>query len=188
MKSSNQRTQREDKPGERVPLSLRVTAELKQKLDAAAEKSGRSQAQETELRLERSFEREELLSEALVLAYGEQAAGLILLLGTAMDMAGRFSHFAATRKHTSWVENPYAFDQAAQAALKLIEAARPAGDRKALGMAGKVPYAGTFGQSTANGLVWAVQGINDSLLGPEATERLRRLLGPVTKRLGEKST
>lgn len=41
--------------GERVPLGLRVTADLKRKLDAAAEASGRSQSQEAEFRLENSF-------------------------------------------------------------------------------------------------------------------------------------
>jgi hypothetical protein len=45
-------------PGERVSLGLRVTAEIKRKLDEAGEKSGRSQSQEAEIRLERSFELE----------------------------------------------------------------------------------------------------------------------------------
>lgn len=45
-------------PGERVSLGLRVTADIKRKLDEAAEQSGRSQSQEAELRLERSFELE----------------------------------------------------------------------------------------------------------------------------------
>jgi hypothetical protein len=43
------------KDGERISLGFRVTADLKRKLDAAATSSGRSQAQETELRLENSF-------------------------------------------------------------------------------------------------------------------------------------
>lgn len=43
------------KDGERIPLGFRVTADLKRKLDAAADSNGRSQAQETELRLENSF-------------------------------------------------------------------------------------------------------------------------------------
>jgi TraY domain len=42
--------------GERVGLSLRVTADMKRKLEAAALESGRSLGQEAELRLERSFE------------------------------------------------------------------------------------------------------------------------------------
>lgn len=45
-------------PGERTPLGLRVTAETKRKLEAAAIESGRSLSQEAELRLEQSFERE----------------------------------------------------------------------------------------------------------------------------------
>jgi uncharacterized protein (DUF1778 family) len=47
--------------GERVPLSLRVTPEIKLRLAEAAKRSGRSQSQEAELRLERSFDRSELL-------------------------------------------------------------------------------------------------------------------------------
>lgn len=46
--------------GERVMLGLRVSAELKRMLDAAAMKSGRSQAQETELRLKQTFDSEAL--------------------------------------------------------------------------------------------------------------------------------
>src|SRR5262245_42670576 len=71
---------REPKPGERFQLRVRVTPELKRCLDAAAEKSGRSQCQEAELRLERSFEREDLLIEALTLAYGGKMAGCILMM------------------------------------------------------------------------------------------------------------
>jgi predicted transcriptional regulator len=56
---------------------LRVTPELKQRLDAAAEASGRSQSQEAEFRLERSFDRTDLLAEVLTLAYGEEAAALL---------------------------------------------------------------------------------------------------------------
>lgn len=42
-------------PGVRNSLGLRVTAELKRKLDKAAALSGRSQSQEAEMRLEQSF-------------------------------------------------------------------------------------------------------------------------------------
>lgn len=40
----------------RVSLGLRVTPDVKRQLDAAADKNGRSQSQEAEFRLERSFE------------------------------------------------------------------------------------------------------------------------------------
>ena len=48
-------------PGERTALSLRVTAETKQKLEAVALETGRSISQEAEIRIEQSFEREWIL-------------------------------------------------------------------------------------------------------------------------------
>src|SRR5262249_40790251 len=77
---------REAEPGERFQLGIRVTAELKGKLDAAAEQSGRSQSQEAELRLEHTFDRQGLLSEVLTLAYGKRAADDLMLLGATMTM------------------------------------------------------------------------------------------------------
>lgn len=59
-------------------LALESPADLKRKLDEAAEKSGRSQSQEAELRLERSFEREELLPDVLTLAYGKPLADILI--------------------------------------------------------------------------------------------------------------
>ncbi len=170
-------------PAERVPLGLRVTPDLKQRLDAAAEANGRSQAQECELRLERSFDRQDLMAEGLALSYGD-AAGLILLLATAMDLAGRHSSFMATRKLGSWVENPFAFEQATRAAAKIIETVRPKG---AVEVPPKVPFAAGLGEATANGLLSAIRGDNDGLLGADATQRLRALLGPLAKRLMEVS-
>lgn len=46
-------------PGERAGLSLRVTAAIKTRLEEEAAKNGRSLSQEAELRLERSFNRDE---------------------------------------------------------------------------------------------------------------------------------
>ncbi len=54
---------RELRPGDRVPLSLRVTPETKAKLDKTAADSGRSQSQEAEMRLEQSFEGERMLQD-----------------------------------------------------------------------------------------------------------------------------
>ena len=45
----------EPEAGERVQLSFMVAPELKRQLDAAANASGRSQSQEAEIRLEKSF-------------------------------------------------------------------------------------------------------------------------------------
>ena len=75
---------RDPRPGERFQLGVRVTPDLKRKLDAAAQESGRSLNQETELRLERSFDRQELLPEVLTLAYGEKVAANLMRLGAQM--------------------------------------------------------------------------------------------------------
>lgn len=45
----------DERPGRRVPLGVRTTEWLRVQLDRAAECSGRSLAQEVELRLERSL-------------------------------------------------------------------------------------------------------------------------------------
>ena len=78
------RPQRTPEPGERVGIGFKVTPALKAAIEAACAKSGRSQSQEIELRLERSFG-----FEGLRLVRGEEAARvvpygrkLLVLLGT----------------------------------------------------------------------------------------------------------
>jgi hypothetical protein len=48
--------------GERVMIGCRVSAEIKNRLDEAAQKSGRSQAQELELRLQQSFAADDMMN------------------------------------------------------------------------------------------------------------------------------
>ncbi len=62
-------------------MSFRVTPEFKVKLDRTAKESGRSLAQEIELRLERSLDEERHLTDALELGFGRQVAGLMLAIG-----------------------------------------------------------------------------------------------------------
>jgi hypothetical protein len=53
------RPMRRAEEGERVMLGLRVSADLKNKLDEASRKSGRSQSQEAEMWLQQTFLMEE---------------------------------------------------------------------------------------------------------------------------------
>ena len=55
--------QRDPQPGERVHLGLRVTLEMKRRIEAEAARTGRSQSQEVEARLDRSFRDDEVLAE-----------------------------------------------------------------------------------------------------------------------------
>jgi predicted transcriptional regulator len=83
------RPARTPEPGERVPMSFRVTPAFKAKLDRAADESGRSLMQEIELRLEQSLDHERHLLGALELGFGRQAAGLMLAIGYVIKAAER---------------------------------------------------------------------------------------------------
>jgi hypothetical protein len=69
-----------------VTLGLRVTADMKNRIDAEAMKHGRSLSQEAELRLERSFETQSLLPQVLELAYGEGLAALMADIGFWLEL------------------------------------------------------------------------------------------------------
>ena len=117
--------------GKRYPLNMRTTQEVRSKLESAAKASGRSLAQEVESRLDRSFERQGLLSEVMELAYGSHLAATLMHLGRAMARTGRHCGFMKNRTieaADNWFLDPYAFDQAVQAANWFLEGVRPPGD------------------------------------------------------------
>lgn len=118
-------------PGRRSPLGLRVTAEIKDLLDSAAVKSGRTQSQEAETRLELTFRSERQLDQALETIFGQRTAGLVTLLAHVMRDAGQMGHPIATRSlevAPDWTSNAFAYDQAVRAATRVLEAFRPEGD------------------------------------------------------------
>ena len=117
-------------PGERVPLGLRVTKEIKQKLDQASHASGRSQSQEAELRLEQSFNSASALFDALDLAYGRHWTGLLLLMAQVAQLTGTRAIAVSTSNFDGcedWVSDPYAYDQAVHAMTFVLDAFRPRG-------------------------------------------------------------
>jgi hypothetical protein len=82
MAERKKRIGRPTKPGtagQRVSLGLRVMAETKRKLEAAAIKSGRSQSQEAEFRIEQSFLKEEVYG-------GKELNGLLMLMVGAAEI------------------------------------------------------------------------------------------------------
>jgi hypothetical protein len=125
---------REPDPGERVKLGLRVTPQMKARLDTAAKHSGRSQSQEAEFRLERSFDRQDLVRDALTSAYGAELAGLLMMSGLAMLNAGlnqywnRSDPLEGDEELTNWTDDPTAYDQGVQAINLILEAYRPSGE------------------------------------------------------------
>lgn len=73
------------KPGQRVPLGLRVTPEMKTRLEAAAIKNGRSLSQEAEFRLEHSLR----LARHLIIAEGDLWSPVIVHKGALLITLGR---------------------------------------------------------------------------------------------------
>ena len=72
------------KPGERVPLGLQVTPEMKKRLEKAAIKNGRSISQEVELRLERSLD----LSRHLIMAHDDRWSPVLIHKGDLLIVLG----------------------------------------------------------------------------------------------------
>jgi hypothetical protein len=170
------RPRQEPEPGERAQLSFRVTAELKRRLDAAADRTGRSQSQEAEFRLERSFDHQDLLSEALTLAYGRKLAGIIMALGHVMDGAARSVHMPLDPFDKNWLEEPECFERAYQAACTLLTAVRPQGTPPK-------PTSSDLGWAFTNDFIVAMHGHKPDYADTEQAERIKRLLGPIGDRM-----
>jgi len=100
----------------RVSLGLRVTADMKRQLDAVADKHGRSQSQEAELRLERSFDADA--------AYGGQELRQVGQL-----MAATFAHHGQLRARGKspgeWLQDPEAYLECVKAVVEALADAHP---------------------------------------------------------------
>jgi hypothetical protein len=168
--------------GERVPLGLRVTPEMKRRLDEAARRSGRSQSQEAEFRLERSFDRTDLLSEVLSLNYGRDLAGMLLLLGSAMLWADAFQRVddkldkkRRANQPWRWAPDADSYNAAVEAVVTILEALRP-----------REPISGRrgrdSGRDTAAHLLKVVtDNTATGMMDDADLENIRELLGPRLK-------
>jgi DNA end-binding protein Ku len=168
--------QREKKAGERVHLGVLVTREMKKRLETVAQHTGRSQSQEAELRLERSFDRQDLLSEALTLGYGRKLAGIIMALGFVMDGAARSRQMPLDPSEKDWTEDPEAFERAFQAARTLLTAARPQGPSPKL-------TASDLGRAFTKNFMEAMRGQKPDYAAVEQAADIKRLLGPIAERM-----
>jgi len=116
-------------PGERRSLGLKVSPDVKNELDAAAKRNGRTQSQEAEVRLEASFRQQGLLGEVLQLSYGPEVAGILLAAMTQFGAAGRDAGAMVRGTGDEWFTHPHAYDLAVLAANLVFEAFRPPGER-----------------------------------------------------------
>ena len=108
-------------PGERVSLGLRVTAGVKERLDRAADSSGRSQSQEAEIRLERSFSEEDGFG-------GPEILDMARLMAHAFNLGGKRG--ALTKGHprwtpARWMNDPFCYESAIRSAINVLRASMP---------------------------------------------------------------
>jgi hypothetical protein len=150
MPKTNRRTGRKPQPanqGQRASLGLKVTPEIKNKLDAAAKANGRTQSQEAELRLESSFRNGRVAIEVLELAFGTAAAKFMLRVGMTIRSASVAGNFITGTMHddlAAWSENPFIFDTVARGVMCLLEAQRPQGDPEFANQPGLIDDASEF--------------------------------------------
>jgi hypothetical protein len=168
--------------GKRVSLGLKVTPQTKARLDEAARLHGRTQSQEAEYRLERSFLSEDLLFEVLTLTFGREFAGLLLLMGLSMFEAGRFSYAPPLYRGQTFLTEPYCYDQVQRAAVQILQALKPDG-------APTPPdgweAGGNWGDAIATMMIRALMNDPRAGLYQEDAAKIRELLGPLLHQLRE---
>ena len=182
------RPAREPGPAERVQLSFRITPELKRRLRKLGEQTGRSQSQEAEFRIEWSFDRSDLLTDVLSLAYGRQVAGILMLLGSVLPRAGARALLSAAGGRYAdnfdrWIDDPTAFHQAKQGVMAILETIGPNGDILDTGANAGVQTAievfdalrkksASKGYEPSHEYVWAPDTVR-SLLGSAIVDRMK---------------
>jgi hypothetical protein len=116
------------KPAERKSrnLTFRSRGALRQKLEDATRKSGRSVSEEIERRLEYSFRDEDVLASAADLAYGREIAALVDILGRVLDSIDIHATLAGPPKRL--LHSPFWFDQATAAVCAILDRFRPSSE------------------------------------------------------------
>jgi hypothetical protein len=176
--------------GRKSPLGLRVTPEIKDALDGAAQRNSRTQSQEAELRIEATFRAEQQLSQGLELVYGRQIAGLLTLLGHVLRDLGPMACTVANLSaevDPDWLSNSFAVDQAEKAINFIFDCIRPSGDPVPAHLRGPLVIHGTdmnahyreLGKGFATSYLRAI-GDPATALSPD----LRRIGTEVRDRLG----
>jgi hypothetical protein len=110
-------------PGKRVSLGLKVTSEIKQRLDEEARKHGRTQSQQAELMIERSMAEENAFG-------GPEMGQLVYLMASSFVVAGQ-RHAAGK---PDWITNPYNYGAGVAGVLDALLIGFPNGEDKALAL------------------------------------------------------
>jgi hypothetical protein len=174
------------KAGELRPVMARIPEGLRRRLARAASAVPRSMNAEMVHRLQRSFDDDQRLEEV----WGSREVyGLMRIIAEAIQRTGQSAGFYSTRTvegAEGWLTQPWAYDQAKQAAMRVLEALRPPGDPTA-----PAPELSTLGRGFASGVLNDIARGTPRVINPDNVERLDELrsdLGSLAERLTEADT
>lgn len=109
-------------------LTLRIRDKLRSDLARSADHHQRSLSEEAEARLEHSFDREDLFERFAKDLGGKGLYGLVKVIAAAMGEAGRAAGNLSGVDSDKWTSDPYAYDEALQAVVRVLEVFRPFGE------------------------------------------------------------
>jgi hypothetical protein len=111
-------------------LKIRMAPGLRSRIEAAARSHGGSLNGEMVTRLSHSFRDADMLQEALVLAFGDRTADLLLQVGRIMRDGGNVGLAVSGNapQPDGWMQNPIAYEAVVRGVTRLFERLRPAGD------------------------------------------------------------
>lgn len=158
-------------------IGLRLGDEVRARIETEAQAAGRSLSQEIEARIERSFDRGGLLRELLRTAYGDQSAGVLMLLSDALRRATASAEFLGDDQWPHGrLQNSFTFGVAEKAAFVIF--------RKLAAGATKSQAATSLLESKMKEMGWPDPGerIADQVLKAAGSNAaVRELLGPLAE-------
>jgi hypothetical protein len=115
---------------ETVQLKVRMKEPLRAMLEKAADERGISMNTEAVDRLQRTFQNQKVLQEALDLSFGPSISGLLMVIGDVMRTTAQTVSFASTGDPSieNWSEDPLVFDEVAKAVATVLAESRPVGE------------------------------------------------------------
>jgi hypothetical protein len=127
---------------ETVQLKVRMKEPLRAMLEKAADERGISMNTEAVDRLQRTFQNQKVLQEALDLSFGPQISGILMIIGDVMRATAQTASFAKSGNPSleDWLEDPAIFDEVAKEVAVVFAQHRPGG--------GILPSADSAGKDT----------------------------------------
>jgi hypothetical protein len=179
-------------------LTIRIQDAVRAELQREADEHQCSLSEEVENRLGRSLLNQQIMVEALELAYGREAAAILIILGSVMTDAGRTAGLISRGllAEMEWLSDPYAYSQATQAVNTILAAIKPPGNPDILRNSKMDdPLAEEFtklGTRRANITLSAIKDREWGKQFPEQhrnlylerfAEQMREMLGPLVSRI-----